>query len=98
MYDFEACLQDKYVYDERKINNKTDLKEFIAYYSKEKWFDEWVNDKILNLNMDEVYKDILKTSKIDIPDNYKNKFKENIEQSISNIKNIYNKEKEQSER
>ena len=98
MYDFEYCLQDKYEVSKREINGSENLNEFIKYYSKEEWFNEWIHNRVLNLDMDNVYKGVLDTCKISVPNNYKEEFKNRIEQSINTIRNVYNKEIEQIER
>lgn len=98
MYDFEYNLQDKYTVEERTINENKDIDEFINHYSKEEWFNEWINDKVLKLDMEEVYKSVLETSKITIPNQYRKEFKNKTEQSINKIKNIYNKDIKSSER
>lgn len=98
MYDLESCLQDKYINSLREINGSTELSNFISHYSKEEWFNEWINDKVFNLDIESVYRGMLETSKITIPDNYRKEFKNKIEQSINTIRNVYNKKIEQSER
>lgn len=98
MYDFEYCLQDKYEVSKREINGSRELDKFIKYYSQEEWFNEWVYNKVFNLDMESVYRGMLETSKITIPDNYRKEFENRIGQSINTIKSIYNREIEQSER
>lgn len=99
MYDLESCLQDKYRNDFREVNGSQDLSDFIKHYSNEEWFNEWINDKVFNLDMNEVYKDIINESKIQIPDNYQEEFNSKIKTSINEIKEVYNnKEIEQEER
>ena len=98
MYDFEYCLQDKYEVSRREINGSRELDKFIKYYSQEEWFNEWVYNKVFNLDMESVYRGVLETSKITIPDNYRKEFENRIGQSINTIKIIYNREIEQSER
>lgn len=98
MYDLESCLQDKYINDLREINGSSELGKFISYYSKEEWFNEWINDKVFNLDMDKVYIGVQETSKTTMPDNYRKEFTNEIKESINTIRKVYNKEKEQSER
>ena len=98
MYDLESCLQDKYMNDLREINGSSELSKFISYYSKEEWFNEWINDKVFNIDMDKVYIGVKETSKTTMPDNYRKEFTNEIKESINTIRKVYNKEKEQSER
>lgn len=98
MYDFEYCLQDKYEVSRREINGSEQLSEFVKYYSNKEWFDDWIHNRVLNLDMENVYRGVLAISKINVPDNYKEEFKGKIQQSINTIKNVYNKEIEQGER
>ena len=98
MYDLESCLQDKYINELREMNGNVELSEFINNYLKEEWFNEWIKDKVLNLDMSEVYKDTINESKINIPNNYQEEFNNKIKNSIDEIKEAYNKEIKQEER
>lgn len=97
MYDLESCLQDKYINDEREVNGSQKLSDFIKHYSNEGWFNEWINDYVLNLNMEDMYEEVLKASKIKIPVNYKKEFSNYINNNINEIKETYNDKKAEKE-
>lgn len=53
-YDYDYCCGNERIKSniERKVNGKSDLSSFVDYYINEKWFRQWLENVILNLNVD----------------------------------------------
>ena len=92
MYDFEYGFQTKYINTYRTVNGSSDIKDFINHYKKETWFKEWTENEVCKLNMDEVYEEVLNSSKIEIPEEYKEIFSKQVKEKIKIIRECINKE------
>lgn len=95
MYDYEYGFQTKYINTYRTINGSSDIKDFINYYKKEEWFKDWTENTVFKLNMDEVYEEVLNSSKIEIPIEYKDVFSKQVKEKIQTIQECISKENEQ---
>lgn len=55
LYDYDFCCENQsYKDSKRTINGKSNLSDFINYYKKYPWFEQWLKEKVLTLNIDEI--------------------------------------------
>lgn len=58
MYDLDFSCGNERLCDcniERTINKKSDLKSFVNYYKEEEWFSEWIKEKVLTLQINDIH-------------------------------------------
>lgn len=94
MYDLENCFIPEVCIWEREVGGDKSLKGVIDKYTKLDWCNDWLKKAIKNINnLDQVYDRVKQMSNIEVPEEYRKIFNEQIIQNI----NIVNAELEREE-
>lgn len=95
LYDYDFCCGNQsYKNVKRTIDEKSELSDFINYYKKYPWFEQWLKEKVLTLNIDEILSkcDKKAPNKPKIADESKRFYKSFFEQKKKIIKKCLNPE------
>ncbi|MBP3502816.1 MAG: hypothetical protein J6K42_05015 [Clostridia bacterium] len=89
LYDYDFCCGNQsYKDSKRTINGKSNLPDFINYYKKYPWFEQWLKEKVLTLDIDKILSkcDKKEPNKPTITDEHKRFYKSFFDQKKKIIK------------
>ncbi len=78
-------------------NGYDDIQSFLLEYSKEDWFREWIEDKVLNLDIDRAFTDAENQSKVLISPKEREYYSEVFEKMLDKVRGVFELEYDHTE-
>ena len=89
MYDLNSCFQHKYRDHERVANGSPEVDAMVKNYIGEEWFRQWLEEKVLTFDVNELYANVKKDSNIEVPEIYQKDFSNRLNRNIQKVRNVY---------
>lgn len=94
MYDLDCCCEMGKLSKHRRMTNDgslDSLESIVNQYKNEEWFKKYLEEVMTSFNIEKAFKDAKEETKFDIPEKYKNQYRDFFARRKKELENAYKK-------